>query len=162
MRHISKIIIHCSATPAGRHVTARDITRWHIARGFRTIGYHYIIMLDGTVVEGRSIEQVGAHCLGHNRHSLGICYVGGTDADGKPCDTRTPAQRSALVKLVNRLRARFPHAEVFGHNELTCKQPQNKTRPGDAPCSRQCTHCKYAAKACPSFNVKNEPDLCEL
>lgn len=131
MRHIDEIIIHCTATKAGRGVTVGEIDRWHTARGFRGIGYHYVIYLDGTVVTGRNETQSGAHCKGHNAHSIGVCYVGGLDGRGKPSDTRTPEQRKSLSELVARLRTRFPEATVHGH-------------------------CEFAAKACPCFNVREE------
>lgn len=87
------IIIHCSATRAGQDFTAADIDRWHRARGFRSIGYHFVIRLDGTIEPGRDVSLDGAHCTGWNRRSIGICYVGGLDKEGRPADTRTEAQR---------------------------------------------------------------------
>ncbi len=133
MRKIDEIIIHCSATPAGRAVTVDDIRRWHMSgRGWRDIGYHYVIHLDGSVHAGRPLSRVGAHCLGHNRGSIGVCYVGGLSANGStPCDTRTPAQRIALIDLVTRLKHRFPGCTVHGHRE-------------------------FAPKACPCFDAYNE------
>lgn len=134
MRPINKIIIHCSATPEGRHVGIDEIDCWHRAAGFRRIGYHFVIYLDGTVVSGRPIEEVGAHCRGQNSDSIGICYVGGTDSYGNPRDTRTTHQRRALIELVKSLKSRFPDARIYGHND-------------------------FAAKACPSFNVHKDKDL---
>lgn len=162
MRQIDEIIIHCSATPEGRRVTVAEIDRWHRERGFRSIGYHYVVYIDGSVHEGRPVDQAGAHCSGHNGRSIGICYVGGTDGRGIPKDTRTNAQREALKKLIRQLKCRFPGATVHGHNELTCKRAQSGARSGYAECSRQCAECVFAAKACPSFNVKTDPDLCDL
>ena len=90
MREIKSIILHCSATPEGKDFTVADITRWHKERGFRTIGYHYVVYRDGTVHKGRPVEQIGAHCEGHNKDSIGVCYIGGLMTDGKtPKDTRT-------------------------------------------------------------------------
>lgn len=131
MRTINKIIIHCSATPEGRYHSVADITSWHKQRGFADIGYHYVIYLDGSIHEGRPLEMPGAHTLGQNANSIGICYIGGIDKNGKPKDTRTLAQKKALIKLVADLKERYPDATVHGHNE-------------------------YANKACPSFNVKAE------
>lgn len=128
MRKIDQIIIHCSATPEGRNVTVADIDRWHRARGFQGIGYHYVVYLDGTVAAGRDEHRAGAHCRGHNSRSIGVCYIGGCDAEMRPKDTRTPAQRSALRRLVSELRQRYPGATVHGHRE-------------------------FAAKACPSFDI---------
>ena len=132
MRNINEIIIHCAATPEGRAFTVDDIRRWHKAQGFRDVGYHSRVALDGAVCPGRPLNEVGAHCKGHNAHSIGICYIGGLTADGKqPKDTRTPSPRIALEALVLLLRLRFPRATVHGHRE-------------------------FAAKACPCFEVKDE------
>lgn len=130
MRQIDEIIIHCTATPEGRKTTVADVDGWHKQRGFTKIGYHYLIGLNGEVWPGRSESEIGAHCLNHNAKSIGVCYVGGLGIDGKtPKDTRTPAQKNALVKLVKELKNKYPKATIHGHNE-------------------------FAAKACPSFNVK--------
>ena len=75
---------------ASDNFNANDIDRWHKQKGWKGIGYHYVILLDGTVEQGRELEAVGAHCSGHNAHSVGICYIGGISKDGKPKDTRTP------------------------------------------------------------------------
>ena len=132
MRKVSKIILHCSATPEGRWHNASDIKLWHLARGFRTIGYHYVILLDGTLEKGRPESEIGAHCRGHNADSIGICYIGGLDkVRGVPKDTRTPAQKKTMHRLVNELLARYPGATVHGH-------------------------CEFAAKACPCFDVSSE------
>ena len=137
MRNINEIIIHCAATPEGKSFTVADIDHWHRQRGWKGIGYHFVIYLDGSVHKGRPIEQVGAHCLGHNANSIGVCYIGGCTADGKrPKDTRTSAQKSSLVKLVTELRRQFPKATVHGH-------------------------CEFADKVCPAFDVKTS-GLCEL
>lgn len=130
MRAINEIIIHCAATPEGKDYTVAQIDQWHLARGFNGIGYHYVIYRDGSVHHGRGVEKAGAHCTGHNARSIGVCYIGGCAADGKtPKDTRTAAQEAALEKLVKELLNQYPGATVHGHNE-------------------------FAAKACPSFNVK--------
>ena len=126
MRQINKIIIHCSDTPEGRPNTVADITAWHKQRGFRTIGYHYVVYLDGQIVEGRPIESVGAHCTSHNRDSIGICYIGGRTSDMKEIkDTRTSEQKKSLVELITALRRQFPDAKVYGHRDFACR---------DCPC----------------------------
>lgn len=132
MREIDKILVHCTATPEGREVTVAQVTEWHRARGFRTIGYHYLIYLDGTVHAGRPEPEVGAHCTGYNAHSIGVCYVGGLDRDRlQPKDTRTAAQRESLRRLVSELQRKYPRATVHGHRE-------------------------FAAKACPCFDVAKD------
>lgn len=119
MRTITLIIIHCSATPEGRSLSFEECRRDHIMhRHFRDIGYHFYITRDGIVHDGRPIEKVGAHCEGHNSHSIGICYEGGLDANGKPADTRTEAQRKALKSLVERMHRLFPKALIVGHHDL--------------------------------------------
>ena len=95
MRKIKEIIIHCSATKEGRNFTVADIDRWHRERGMRCIGYHFVIYRDGSIHVGRAIEEVGAHCKGHNSISIGICYIGGLSKKGKPKDTRTRDQKAA-------------------------------------------------------------------
>jgi N-acetylmuramoyl-L-alanine amidase len=127
MRAIKEIILHCSATPEGRDVSAVDIDRWHRERGFNKIGYHYVIRLDGTIETGRAIGEVGAHCVGHNTGTIGICYVGGCTADGKRSkDTRTNKQKAALYDLLKRLVAAYPTiTRITGHRQYANK---------DCPC----------------------------
>lgn len=119
MRRIDYIIIHCSATRAGQDFHAADIDKWHKDRGWNCIGYHYVIDLDGNVELGRNVCNIGAHTYGYNRHSIGICYVGGLDENGIPADTRTEAQRKSLYKLVRELHSSFPSAQIVGHRDLS-------------------------------------------
>ena len=128
MREIDDIIIHCTATRKNRPYTVEDIRRSHLKRGFDDIGYHYLIYLDGTVHVGRPIEIAGAHAYGHNQHSIGVCYVGGLDRRGRPCNTLNRAQERSLVMLIKVLQSIFPQAGLHGHNE-------------------------YSEKECPCFNV---------
>ena len=132
MRKINEIIVHCAATPEGKNFKAADIDRWHRERKMKCIGYHYVVDLDGTVEPGRPESEIGAHCLGHNQYSIGVCYVGGLAADGKtPKDTRTAAQKEALLALLKKLKAKYPKASIHGHRD-------------------------FAAKACPSFDATTE------
>lgn len=123
MRYFNDIIIHCSGTRVDRPVTAASIKRWHVqGNGWKDVGYHFIIETDGTIVPGRPLDEEGAHCYRHNRDSVGICYVGGLDASGKPADTRTPAQKRALARLIwqlslDALRAGFGAPSVHGHHD---------------------------------------------
>jgi N-acetylmuramoyl-L-alanine amidase len=137
-RTITEIIVHCTATPEGKDFTVDDIRRWHTTpvskggRGWSDIGYHYVIYRDGSLHEGRSIDLVGAHCLGHNAHSIGIVYVGGVATDGKTAkDTRTDEQKAALAGLLIDLRKLYPKASIHGHRD-------------------------FAPKACPSFDATYE------
>ena len=132
MRKISKIIIHCSATPEGRDNTIEDIDKWHKAKGWKGVGYHYVIHLDGSIHPGRSEDEVGAHCSGENSKSIGICYIGGLAKDcSTPKGTRTEAQKQSLLELLKELKERYPNATIHGHRE-------------------------FVDKACPCFDAKSE------
>lgn len=131
MRDINKIILHCTATPEGRDISADTIRQWHLDRGWSDIGYHYIIYLDGTIKEGRPVERQGAHVRGHNKKSIGIAYVGGCDSNMSPKDTRTTAQKIAIWDLLTELMNRHINSTLHGHNE-------------------------FSSKACPSFDVQIE------
>lgn len=136
-RNIDEIIIHYTATPEGEEFSNAQIKASHLARGFSDIGYHWVIGLNGEVRKGRDESIAGAHCKWHNTRSIGICYVGGCPPRsvegwkniGK--DTRTPAQKAALIKLIKEVKSRYPKATVHGHNE-------------------------FANKPCPGFNAKQE------
>jgi N-acetyl-anhydromuramyl-L-alanine amidase AmpD len=115
------IVVHCTATPEGRYHDVASITAMHLAGGFRTIGYHYLIGLKGEIWTGRGPDNtIGAHVVGYNNSTLGIAYVGGVERDGKtPKDTRTPEQRAALAKIVRRMVTKYPKALVLGHRDLS-------------------------------------------
>lgn len=133
MRTITLFIIHCSATKPGVAYGFEACRRDHVRnRHFTDIGYHFYITRDGCIRQGRPVGQVGAHCRGHNAHSIGICYEGGLDASGCPADTRTPAQRASLLALLRRLKGDCPRALIVGHRDLN---PQ---------------------KACPCFDAAGE------
>lgn len=124
MKELTKvkyIIIHCSDTPWMKDFTARDINRWQVeGRGWTMIGYHYVVRLDGTIEQGRPEYLQGAHCAaqGRNKDSLGICYIGGRDAQGGYADSRTEAQKQAIKQLVSELQKRYPQAQVAGHRDF--------------------------------------------
>jgi len=133
MRDIKRIIIHCSATPEGRDVKAADIKRWHVeGNGWSDIGYHYVVDIDGCVEGGRPIDRQGAHVKGHNKDSIGICYVGGMDKDMNPKDTMTDSQEHAVRELIYAIRMVTDNdISIHGHNE-------------------------FSTKACPSFKVSEK------
>ena len=118
MRTITLIVLHCSATRTTQRYTFRQCREDHRKRGWKDIGYHFYISRDGQVHEGRPLWQEGAHCCGHNKHSVGICYEGGLDATGEPADTRTAAQRHSLRALLERLMGMFPSAIILGHRDI--------------------------------------------
>ena len=128
------LVIHCSATRSDRSYPVERLLRDHRARGFRTVGYHFYLRRDGTLTQHRRLLEVGAHARPYNRCSIGICYEGGLDPQGRPADTRTPVQRERLRQLLSLLRELFPEARVVGHRDL----------PGATP------------KACPCFDVGAE------
>lgn len=132
-RYIDELIVHCSATPAGKDYTVDTIRDWHVkGNGWSDIGYHYVIYRDGSIHPGRNVNIAGAHTTNHNSRSIGICYIGGMDKNNKnPEDTRTPEQKEALVKLLRKLLKEYPGSTIHGHRE-------------------------YANKACPSFDAKAE------
>jgi N-acetylmuramoyl-L-alanine amidase len=131
VRKLDRIILHCTATPEGRHVDVDTIRVWHKARGWSDVGYHFFIYIDGSVHAGRAVEKTGAHVSGHNVTTIGVVYVGGCDAKMKAKDTMNAAQETAFVNLVKHLRDEYGPLTLHGHNE-------------------------YAAKACPSFKVKDK------
>lgn len=118
MRTITLIIVHCSANKADSVLRMADIDRYHRSLGWKGCGYHYVIPTDGTVETGRDEAEVGAHCKNHNSHSMGVCYIGGLSAEGKPEDTRTKAQRITLRKLLEALHRKYPRALIVGHRDL--------------------------------------------
>ncbi len=127
MRTITLIIVHCSAVRPGQRSSAKDIDNWHRDRGFRNgIGYHYVVRRDGSIETGRPLWMVGAHCVNHNRHSIGVCYEGGLNEAGVATDTRTPEQKVTLRRLLEQLHKQFPRALIVGHNVF------NPTK--DCPC----------------------------
>ena len=131
-RTITEIIVHCTATPEGKDFTVDDIRRWHKEQGWSDIGYHYVIYRDGSIHEGRDVRYSGAHCTGHNANSIGVVYIGGVSKDGKTAkDTRTKAQKRALLQVMRTLRAAYPSARIFGHRD-------------------------FAKKDCPSFDAREE------
>ena len=129
MRKINEIIVHCTCTFSDQKVTIEILRQWHKKRGFKDVGYHYLIDLDGNVLTGRPVEQVGAHCKDHNAHSIGVAYAGGLGDDAKPANTLSEKQKVALVQLLRELKERYPEASIHGHSE-------------------------FANKACPCFDVQ--------
>ena len=145
MRKISLIVIHCSATRVDRDFTAKDVDTAHRFRGFSCWGYHYYIRKSGQIEPMRDEDTVGAHARGFNAISLGVCYEGGLDEDGKAADTRTSRQKESLHRLVRELLQRYPDAKVVGHRDLS---PDTNYNGIVDPWER--------IKECPCFEVKAE------
>ena len=132
MRKIDLIVIHCSATRCNRNFPVESLIACHQAR-FGFTGYHYYVTRDGQMYQTRHENLVGAHAKHYNQHSIGICYEGGLNEQGQPADTRTPAQKHALVALLRSLKVDYPDAQILGHRDL----------PG-------------VRKACPCFDAMTE------
>ncbi|WP_237673814.1 N-acetylmuramoyl-L-alanine amidase [Vreelandella profundi] len=114
MRYLT---IHCAATTASMDIGVDEIRQWHLARGWRDVGYHYVIRRDGTLERGRPESQTGAHVGGYNTGNIGVCMAGGVKDDGvTPEDNFTAAQWSALDALLTELHERYPKALIMGHN----------------------------------------------
>lgn len=134
MRTLDKIVIHCSATPPTMDIGVKEIRSWHVnERKWRDIGYHIVVRRDGEVELGRPLEMQGAHARGHNKTSVGVCWVGGVDKDMNPENNMTREQETELWCTVQNLMLIYgiEKAQVVGHRDL----------PG-------------VTKACPSFDVK--------
>lgn len=151
-QNIDAIVIHCTATRAGQDVRAADIDKMHQERGFAMIGYNFVIDLDGTVEVGRPLNMNGAHCntaglsgLAYNKHSIGICYVGGLDENGNPADTRTPEQKLSLANLVYKLIDKYPIVDILGHRDAS------PDKNGNGKIERN-----EWIKQCPCFSVRDE------
>tara|TARA_R110000765_G_scaffold37871_1_gene83513 strand:- start:120 stop:536 length:417 start_codon:yes stop_codon:yes gene_type:complete len=131
VRDIKRVILHCTATKEGVDVDVDRIRKWHLARNFSDIGYHYVILLNGDIALGRNVFTQGAHTRGENKTSIGVAYVGGLDKDGEPKDTMTLYQDIAFMRLFEALSVTFGKLDLHGHNE-------------------------FSNKACPSFDVQQK------
>ena len=123
MRSIRKIVLHYSATRDTHDVSAADIDKWHKRRGWRMIGYHYVVRLSGEVEVGRPEDMVGAHVKGHNHDSIGVCFIGGLKGDSKRgSNTMNAAQEQTVISLLKDLLERYPDAKLYGHKDLNATQ----------------------------------------
>lgn len=147
------IVIHCSATRPVQDIGAAEIRSWHLARGYRDIGYHLVIRRDGRIETGRALDAVGAHALGSNTTSVGVCMVGGLMPDGTPADLTHPLEFDAFTEqqlaaahaTVSFLRRIYPAAAVVGHRDLS------PDLDGDGAVERH-----EWLKTCPGFDVAKE------
>ena len=122
------LVLHCSASRCNQDYSVEQLRRDHKARGFYDIGYHFYIRKDGTMTQHRKLLEVGAHARPYNRCSIGICYEGGLDEQGKPCNTMTTEQETRLIDLFRNLKILFPKAKIVGHRDLP------GTTPKECPC----------------------------
>lgn len=140
-RTISEIIIHCSATRADNDIGVDQLRLMHTTpkphgRGWKDVGYHYVIRRNGVIELGRDLnnnglvdDDIGAHAFGWNTTSIGICLIGGADIRGRGEANFTPAQMTALAAFLVAKRQQYPKAKILGHRDTG------------------------AQKDCPSFNV---------
>ena len=145
MRKIDLIVIHCSATRENTDYSPEQLESDHKARGFLRAGYNFYIRKSGEVVNLRPLEQIPAHARGHNKHSIGICYEGGLDRNGKAKDTRTDAQKRAMRELVADICKRYEIVDVLGHRDTS------PDKDGNGIVERW-----EWLKECPCFEVKDE------
>ncbi len=145
MRKVNLIVVHCSASRSNAHLSPEDLDRLHRRRGFNGCGYHYYITRDGLVHAMRPVEKIGAHVYGFNSNSIGVCYEGGLDPQGRAADTRTPEQKAMLRSLIGRLKVEFGIRRVVGHRDLS---PDLN---GDGKISPD-----EWLKQCPCFDVASE------
>ena len=120
MNKPNKVILHCSATPdKGNWVNAEVIDDWHRDRGWRCIGYHWVIKRDGVIEKGREENEIGAHARGHNKGSIGVCLVGTKDF--------TSEQVSSLKVLFKEIKNRhsIDYNNWFCHYEFANKDCPN-------------------------------------
>jgi N-acetylmuramoyl-L-alanine amidase len=132
MRLIKYLAVHCTATSPNASISAIQ-SYWKNQLGWKMPGYHFIIKADGEVVNLLPIDLVSNGVKGFNSVTINISYVGGVDAKKAPKDTRTPAQKIAILKLLKELKLKFPSAVIQGHRDFP-----------------------NVAKACPSFDAKKE------
>jgi N-acetylmuramoyl-L-alanine amidase len=115
---MDELIFHWAATPEGKDFAVADIAAWHKVRGFNGHGYHYVIYRDRSVMVACPVGQVRAHCAGHNTGAIGISYIGGVSADGKP-----PRHAHASPALFHALARPPAHRQAQGHPQVLRPQP---------------------------------------
>jgi len=132
MRNIKYIVIHCTATQPNTKKEA-ILSYWKNTLKWKTVGYHRLIDANGVINELAKYEQITNGVKGYNSESIHFSYIGGIDESGRPKDTRTLKQKESLLYLIKQAKKQFPNAIVQGHKDF-----------------------KGVAKACPSFEAKNE------
>ena len=144
-RTMDTIVIHCSATKEGKDYSIEDIKKWHLQRGFKDVGYHFVIKLDGTIEIGRPLNKIGAHVANHNTNTIGICYIGGLSKNNKAKDTRAEEQKESLLNLITILKSFIPIKEIKGHRDYSKDLNNNGI-----------IESNEFMKDCPCFDVQKE------
>lgn len=143
MRNIEYIAVHCTAS--SQKTTIKQLELEFERKGWKFSGYHYVILPDGTIHQMLDVEKVSNGVKGFNSKLVNIAYIGGIDANGKPIDNRTEAQKASLRNLLKLLRKKYPKAVIQGHRDFS----------PDLNHDGKITQNEWI-KACPCFNAKEE------
>lgn len=148
---IKRLSIHATDTVEGKDLSMGALLKMHLARGWNTVGYHYLVHPNGSVqLTPRPVTTVPAAVHGFNQGMIAVAYVGGRGRNGKPKDTRTPEQKRALANLVHLLAHRYglPASAIGGHRDwdFVDKNHDGKAEPNEW------------LKMCPCFDVSKERD----
>lgn len=102
----------------------QSIHQTHLANGWSGIGYHFYVRKKGTIYRGRPLYSVGAHCLGRNGISIGVCFEGNFQSEVMPEE-----QIKAGCELIGYLKKMYPDAEIKKHSELVSTSCPGKNFP---------------------------------
>ncbi len=145
MMDVELAVVHCSATKEGVDIDIDVIDKMHRDRGFYGVGYHIVILLDGTIQIGRSLLVNGAHAKGYNSKSWSVCYIGGLDKLGKAKDTRTECQKESIEMVLRAMKTLNPVIKIIGHRDLS------PDKNGDGKITLD-----EFMKMCPCYDAKEE------
>lgn len=130
-RWVNEIIIHCSATKPNMDIGAEWIKNIHVNENkWADIGYHFVIRRNGIIEKGRDLNVIGAHVVGHNTGTIGVCLIGGLSENNKSENNFTERQfesAQALITVLSRFNPEI--VKLSGHRD-------------------------YANKDCPCFEVR--------
>ena len=143
MRTIKYIAVHCTA--GSQHTTIKELQQEFKRKGWKNPGYHYVVAADGTITQLLDEDKVSNGAKGYNSVLINVAYIGGIDAEGKPIDNRTDAQKASLAGLLGVLRKKYPTATIQGHRDFSPDRNRNgRIEPSEY------------IKACPCFDAKAE------
>lgn len=143
MRAIKYIAVHCTA--GSQHTTIKELQQEFRRKGWKNPGYHYVVAADGTITQLLDEDKVSNGVKGYNSVLINVAYIGGIDAEGKPVDNRTDAQKASLAGLLGVLRKKYPTATIQGHRDFSPDRNRNgRIEPSEF------------IKACPCFDAKAE------
>lgn len=143
MRTIKYIAVHCTA--GSQHTTIKELQQEFKRKGWKNPGYHYVVAADGTITQLLDEDKVSNGVKGYNSVLINVAYIGGIDAEGKPVDNRTAAQKASLAGLLGVLRKKYPTATIQGHRDFSPDRNRNgRIEPSEF------------IKACPCFDAKAE------